>query len=215
MTNFSGLTPFTFIKNVEELLGGLGVTGIDRVIEYTYPPPELMITLMSKDFDDNITGLLFRRRFSRFGTILTVKHDFMVLPKKHRGKGIGKKVLAVCLEQYLKMGVEKIHVQAGLEDGGYVWARAGFRAKKRAEVDLILAAAKAAKFESDDLAIVQSWYDDHYNNFPDLPFKIEDWARIKAMEPILRQSNWHGEIDLTKQDELINFTRYVSRPSTV
>lgn len=215
MTNFSGLAPFAFIKNVEELLGGLGVTDIDRVIEFTDPPPVLTFMLISKDYKDNITGLLFKRTFSRLGSILTVNHDYFVLPQIHRGKGIGKKMLGVCLEQYLKMGVQKIYVYAGLEDGGYVWARAGFRANKRSEVDVILKAAKSAKLGSDELAIVQGWYDDHYHNFPDLPFKIEDWARIKAMEPVLRRSNWHGEIDLTKQDELANFNRYVSRSRKV
>ena len=59
--------------------------------------------------------------------------------------------------------------------------------------------------------LIELLFDDHYTNFPDAPFNIEDWARLSFMEAILRGSDWHGEIDLTNPQELNNFKMYVSR----
>ena len=210
MHHFNGFEPLIFANKIEYLLARLTTQKLERHLLLQIQSPTLQILFFSEDYDNDIFGLLFKRTFTQTPNGLYVTHDYFVLPKAYRGSGIGKKVLAICLEQYLKMNIQKILIHAGLQDGGYVWARAGFKAINRSEVDQILSEAKI-KLRREEYDIAQAWYCNHYNNFPDLAFKIEDWARMDAMVPILRGSDWHGEIDLTNPKELINFTRYVSR----
>jgi hypothetical protein len=158
-----------------------------------------------------VNGLVFARTFTRdpVGTI-TVNHDYFRLPESARGQSIGKKVLGVCFDQYIQMNVNKIRVHAALQDGGYVWARAGFKAIYQQEMEVLLKEAEK-QLSPDEYNIAKIWYDDHYNNFSSMPFNISDWAGLPFMEPILRGSHWHGEIDLTNPAELRNFKKYVSR----
>jgi hypothetical protein len=125
-------------------------------------------------------------------------------------RGTGLKILKTWFELYELMQVQHIEVNAGLEDGGYVWARAGFKATRRKDVDKILALAKL-NLTPDRLRVIQAYYDDHYNNFPDQPFPLENWTRLSYMKPVLKGSSWHGEIDLTNESEMTNFKNYVSR----
>lgn len=208
--HFNGFEPLSFAKQIELLLGSLTTQKLERHLVLQTPPPVLQFFFYSEDYENDIFGLLFKRTFTQTPAGLCVAHDYLVLPEAARGKGIGKKNLAACLDQYRKMNIQKILIHAGLQDGGYVWARAGFKAVNRSEVDKILLEAKT-KLSNEEYDIVQAWYDDHYNNSPDLAFNIEDWSRMRSMVPILRGSDWHGEIDLTNPNELTNFTRYVSR----
>jgi hypothetical protein len=158
-----------------------------------------------------VNGLVFARTFMRDPAgIIIVNHDYFRLPESARGQNKGKEVLGTCFDQYMNIGVSKITVHAALQDGGYVWARAGFRAIHKIEVEVILKEAEN-RLPQDEYNIAKVWYDDHYNNFSNLPFNISDWAGLPFMETILRGSHWHGEIDLTNPAELRNFKKYVFR----
>jgi hypothetical protein len=39
---------------------------------------------------------------------------------------------------------------------------------------------------------------------------MEDWGHLVFMESTLRGSDWHGEMNLTEQKELLNFKNYVT-----
>jgi hypothetical protein len=211
-TDFPGLRLLNFLKEIVTLLGPLTNAALHKHVQcHDGPPSTLGIRYYSNNYKDPKSGLLFSRTFIKEASELLVIHDYLVLPEVSRGKKIGKKVLAACLQQYLNMSVSKIRVHAGLEDGGYVWAKAGFKAVSKAEVTLILKKAKQ-QLKTDEYQIVKAWYDDYYNNDPTgTAFNIEDWALLGYMQKILKNSDWHGEIDLTNHEELTNFKHYVSR----
>ena len=98
---------------------------------------------------------------------------------------------------------------AALQDGGYVWAKVGFKAVDQSEMEAIPKEEKK-RLPQGQFNIAKIWYDDHYNNFPGLPFNIAHWAGLPFMESILRGSHWHGEIDLTNRAELRNFKIRIS-----
>jgi len=120
--------------------------------------------------------------------------------------------LAAFLEQYENMNAKEVRVWAGLEDGGAVWAKVGFKALYREEMQNILDEAGVLMAGTDALALAQAHFDAYYNAEPDgNAFPIEDWVNIPDIEPVLKQqtTNWHGWIDLTNADDLRNFKKYV------
>ena len=59
--------------------------------------------------------------------------------------------------------------------------------------------------------IIERFYNAYYENEPEgAAFPMEDWGRLVFMEGTLRGSDWHGELDLTDQKELLNFKNYVA-----
>jgi hypothetical protein len=52
---------------------------------------------------------------------------FLELNKKYRGKGIAQKFTTQIQELMGNLGAKKINIQASMTDGGYAWARAGFK----------------------------------------------------------------------------------------
>jgi len=98
-----------------------------------------------------------------------------------------------------------------LEDGGAVWAKAGFKALYRAEMQNILDEASVLMAGTAELALAMAHFNAYYGAEPDgNAFPIEDWVNIPGMEPVLKlqTTNWHGWIDLTNTDDLRNFIKY-------
>lgn len=208
--NFNGIRPLSLSRHAKRLLSPLAITPMEGEWLLSEPPPSLSFLYISKDGFNTKTGVAFSRRFERTSKGIEVYHEYLSLPEQFRGQGIGKQVLKEWFNQYERMSVKKIKVHATLLDGGYTWARAGFKAVNKAEVDRILVRAKM-QLSEDNYNDAKGFYDDHYNNFKTSPFPIEIWSRLDFMEKILRGSSWHGEIDLTDQIEFANFKEYVSR----
>jgi len=60
--------------------------------------------------------------------------------------------------------------------------------------------------------VIHGFYDLYYSAEPEgISFPIRDWADLDFMGDVLRQVDWHGWIDLTNPDELLNFKKYVTR----
>ena len=57
---------------------------------------------------------------------LEVHHDLLKLPSAMQGEGIGKNLLRAELEQYEKLGVDKVKLFANIDVGGYAWAKYGY-----------------------------------------------------------------------------------------
>ena len=162
---------------------------------------------------DDDKGLQVSRIFSYHDHELIVYHEFLVLPEKCRGQRLGSKILSAFLEQYEKMGVKKINVHAGLSDGGAVWAKFGFKATEKREMERILRTARSRLSDLPKiLKAVEDTFNDYYGKEPDgKAFPINKWASIPAMISILKMDihNWHGQIDLTNTLDLRNFKLYV------
>ena len=64
-------------------------------------------------------------------TTYTADDIYLSLNQKFRGKGIAQKFTTQYMELLKKAGVKKINIDAGMTDGGYAWARAGFKFTER------------------------------------------------------------------------------------
>ena len=182
-----------------------------KEIRFFEQPPWLRIQYYSANYLDENDGLVLARIFRYDNDQLIVEHEYFVLPENARGKMVGKKLLAASFEQYERMGVKEIRVFAGLSDGGLVWAKVGFKATSRSEMDMILKIAQLS-LSTEQFEDVQAIYDLYYTIEPDgTAFPIKDWALLGFMDNILKQVDWHGRIDLTNDKELSNFKKYVNR----
>lgn len=209
ISRFQGLELHQLTTELSDVLVPLTDSKIDRLLILNDPPPSLSIQFIYTDIQHPEKHLIFSRKFELAGE-LSVKHEYFDLPPSARNKGVGKMVLGICLKHYLKMGVVKILVHAGLQDGGYVWARAGFKATKRNEMQEILRQCQT-KLSAFEIRIVQGIFEEYYNREPNgTAFSIEEWSRLHFMEKILKGSTWHGAIDLSNTEEINNFSRYVS-----
>ena len=57
---------------------------------------------------------------------LEVHHDYIKLPSEEQGTGLGKRILETELNDYEKLGVEKVRLLANIDVGGYAWAKFGY-----------------------------------------------------------------------------------------
>jgi hypothetical protein len=208
---FPGLQLFQFLKEIDDLLSPLVTTRIYKEIGFfDEDPVTLLIQYYSEDHDDIVTGLALSRAFIKNGDEFVAEHDFFRIPTVGRKKGIGKKMLFYCLQQYLLMGIDKIKVYAALENGGYVWAKAFFAATDQAEVKVILDKATSA-LKAEEFWPVKRIYDNYYSKNPGgKNFPMVKWSDLPGMEAVLSKSHWHGEIDLNNTELLTKFKNYVS-----
>lgn len=165
-------------------------------------------------FNDPIAGaddeLSFVRTFLSKNGKISVFHDRCVLPVSHRNKGLIKPVFAESLRQYLAMGASSIYLTAGLANGGYMWAKIGFAAVNKEEVQSILKSARIA-LRPETFIPVNKIFDGYYQKHPNgKSFPIYLWAEIEEMKPILTAHYWEGVLDLQNEKQLTKFTYYVS-----
>lgn len=209
--SFPGLQLFRFLKEIDDLLSPLTSKPIQREVGYFETKPEtIIIQYYAEDHNDEVNGLALSRTLIKYNDELIAEHDFFVLPLSARKQGIGKKVLNYGLQQYLRLGVDKIRVYAALEDGGYVWAKASFTATEQSEVKIILDKA-ATELKPEQYKFVKRIYDNYYDKNPGgKAFPIVKWSALPGMESVLRKSKWSGEIDLNNTELLTKFKNYVA-----
>jgi hypothetical protein len=76
-----------------------------------------------RDANGNSLGRFDRVLYLSDGSVY---HKELVLQEAARRQGIATEFNAKMEEMYRQLGLDRIEVEAGLEDGGYVWAKAGF-----------------------------------------------------------------------------------------
>ena len=183
---------------------------ITREISYDNHQPVLHISYRN-NFSADEDALIFDRQFSRSQTGINVNHNLCVLPLQYQGKGIIKKVFQISLQQYINMNAKTIHVYAGLNAGGHVWARYGFVAVNKEEVEAILNDAKK-HLSNVEYEPVERIFNKYYSKSPHgKAFPMTLWAKLDFMTPILIGARWHGEINLDNSIQLRNFIDYVFR----
>lgn len=69
----------------------------------------------------------FERTLVNEGKAIVVNHDEFIVNGSKQGKGLGDRFNAHAMSVYQEIGVDRITLEAGLEVGGYAWARQGFR----------------------------------------------------------------------------------------
>lgn len=58
---------------------------------------------------------------------LSVYHDGLLLDRPHQGSGVGDRFNTHAVQEYQKLGVDRIELTAGDTVGGFAWARQGFQ----------------------------------------------------------------------------------------
>ena len=163
---------------------GEGIFSIDAEQKY----------LNVKDQKFNIT----RTFYDQSGGIM-VHHDYFVLGKEFQGKGISKEVFKVFYEQYRKLGVRYITVDANIDIGGYTWSRYGFSAENKEAAlgawnDLV-----ETPLQKEAKSFINSWY--QKNNLPDshpFPMRLFNEGKWNGRgKEVLLGTYWSGIIDLS------------------
>ena len=183
------------------------------------------------------TGTQFQRHFFRQGGKLIAEHRFFDVPKQYQAqyrksdKSIGKTLLAQSYKNYKKMGVSRIELQAGLEIGGYAWAKYGFDSDsnfKKTKINEIerfigekipitqndhiaqIAALRMSK-EEFQKAIEGVNYRDYwphldskedFQGFIENRLKeVDERGNINLGKVFLLGTSWHGKLDISKENE--------------
>jgi len=74
--------------------------------------------------DDQVIGEFSRMYSSRDGGYM--KHALFEIAESEQASGLGTEFIRHAENAYIVLGIPEIHVLAGLDQGGYVWARMGF-----------------------------------------------------------------------------------------
>jgi len=192
--NFSKTSKNPIIRNIE-------FNSVDKVLHIDY----------DNGLRDMDSALVFERKFFKIKKSIEIDHTYCILPLAYRGKGYIKPVFRESLEQYINCGAKKIRVHAGFIGGGYVWAKYGFRAVNKADVEIILDDAQK-KLNAKDFVIIEKIYNGYYTKNPGgKSFPMNLWAALDFMKPVLLGSDWKGELDLKNKLHLEKFKEYVYR----
>ena len=141
------------------------------------------------------TGFNITRTFSERTGGIEVHHDYFSLAKNYQGQGISKDVFRLLYEQYRRMGVRYISVDANIDVGGYTWARYGFMATRKSEVLSAIEDCQDAAIREKAEDFVNKYYKKHSlgdsDPFPMRLLTEQDWGK-----KVLLGSFWEGIIDL-------------------
>jgi len=99
---------------------------------------------------DNVGG--FNRTFEKVDGKLAVFHEGMRVEIPYKGRGISVEFGRVSENFYKSLGIEKVFIDAGLKDGAYTWAKAGYQFKEKPE-SLIDSLRRKAKNVSENTSL--------------------------------------------------------------
>ena len=144
------------------------------------------------------------RAFSPDGRGIKVEHQIFRLPKELQGKGISKKIMRACFEEYENMGVTRVDVTANMDVGGLTWAKYGFYCERR-DIEAIINKrysehAITREEALDALAIVRE-YEEY------VPMQLLGYSEYG--ERLLKGESWHGHIDLKDEVQMNYLHKYL------
>lgn len=148
----------------------------------------------------------------------SVEHVLFRLNKSAQGGGSAKAALKSSVAAYKKAGMKRIDVHAGLDVGGFTWARFGFVPRQQ-YWDRMRARTLLGKLDDmlDGGTIPQSTYDRMTSvlelSDPRAMWKIADATELVDGVPLgkalLLESDWIGMLDLSDAATMARFDRYV------
>lgn len=130
-----GFNLVRFNSVIDDVAKQYGINITDRDIQFTeYGNVELSFSGRNEEGEP---FAIMRRFYNGFNGI-EVEHSFFDLPSEIQGKGISKRIFKELFTQYEKMGVSKVTVHANIDVGPYCWARYGFAAESKIEIESIV-----------------------------------------------------------------------------
>lgn len=158
-----------------------------------------------------------RRQWSPDGAI--VFHDNIEIVPEWRGVGLGPALTGNMFAHYRQSGVEEVRLHAAREQGGYVWARAGFKPTPgealalRHGLQFVLDRKIAnASLRAKAQPLIDGLASDPRNlwKIADLPDKVvwggEEMSLGKAL---LVNMQWHGRIRLDDREAMARLDAWV------
>lgn len=135
---------------------------------------------------------------------IVVRHNLFELPEELQGKGISKKVMRACFEEYEKMGVTRVEVCANIDVGGLTWAKYGFYGE-RDEIEAIIKNRQrkgliTQEEAADALSIVRE-YEDY------VPMQLLGYAPYGGK--LLLGTKWQGHINLKDAAQMDYLHKYL------
>jgi hypothetical protein len=199
------------LETVDKLFAPTTFLPIQRRIQYNIHNKSLHFIFRNSTGVEE-EAVAFDRVVFWQGDELFVKHVYCLVPLPYQGKGLIKPIFQASLQQYVNLGIRKVVVHAGLGGGGYTWARYGFVAVDRNEVQTILDDAYK-KLSVNEIVSVERIFSKYYNEHPaGVHFPMILWASLPGMKEVLRGADWNGELDLHNPEQFRNFSNYVFRP---
>lgn len=143
-----------------------------------------------------------------------VTHEEMFLPIRFQRRGLSAELLKPYYEQYRNARVDSIRILASDTGGGYVWAKYGFRAIYKKELNDILERPETLTITSRVISNLRLTITDFYNTRPDtVAFPIRAWTPFTFSKELLMGTTWHGVLDLNDAEHRAFFEDYLySRP---
>lgn len=151
----------------------------------------------------------------------SVHHSFFWLLHEFQDAGLAKRIFVNSLKLYEHLGVERITLTAGLEVGGYAWARYGFKPDSKKSLRELYDKVREnlgrldISTRSRDLVSRLMRSDDPKTVWAlsDLDMMVTDYwgERMKLGKALLLGTTWDGELDLKDEESRVRFQQYVSQ----
>lgn len=128
--------PLTFVKNAWNVFdSGTGLRM--RVREINYDRWENSMSAQGDIYDHHGEYVGHFQRTLHFDD-LRIHHDLMTIREDKQRGGFGTRVYQNQEKHYERAGIQMVDMTAGLDRGGYAWARMGFDFANRRERDMII-----------------------------------------------------------------------------
>jgi hypothetical protein len=181
-----------------------GLPGLPRVVFDLRPNGSGRLTMTLSD----ATGAMIAEADRTFDFARRVAYNAgLIVEPAFQGQNIGRTHLAaLLLDFYLPAGIERVAITAGLDTGGYTWARAGFAPTPESWKSLRAELMRRYEgFRLNDPILLATILDDD-------PQSIWGVADHKHGRRLLLGTSWKGSIDLTDAEMLKRLRLYGRRP---
>jgi hypothetical protein len=144
-----------------------------------------------------------------------VNHAGFNVVRQRRGRGLAKLLTRNSLAVYRELGISRVTLSAGLEAGGYVWARFGFLPSRedwfrvRGDVQAKLTTVGEVPAEAKE-ALTYALVDDDpvaIWDIADLDAKVDDTSLGRLL---LSGTAWEGLLEFSNVDAMDRFDAYVA-----
>lgn len=186
-------------QQVYQALSDVGVT-INRQSASIYGKDYFAVNFEGNDSHGK--RFMLSRTFTDRGEDgIEVHHELFQLPKSAQGKGTSKRILGMFYEEYKRMGVTEISVDANIDVGGYTWARYGFNAISKRE-------AMSAAYGQEAWDFIEDYYKKNGLS-EDKPFPMYLLTEQPWGKRALLGSFWSGTLNLNDPTQIARFEKYL------